>query len=587
MTCSRDGVRLSRWLRMNPFSSVFFSTTEFVLSLFLAIALAGHLVFPDQARAALGVSSYISYQGRLTDTNGNPLGGSGTKYCFRFSIYDAGSGGTLLWPMTSGAMSTSTTVTNGVFNVDVGSATGDTPTLGSYLFSGNDTEYLNVEVNNTPTTCGGTWETLSPRQRLDAVPYARTAFELYGGNARIGTGGGVTSGNQKYLSLDVTSSNEAAGAACPTNAVNGSLWYNSVTSRVLICNNNIIGVIAATSSIPQGAQAQGAASAVTNGIINFSAQNNLTITQNGSTIQFSGPSAQFGMSNIGNSAGATGVITGGNLSLYLAGGANITLSQSINGSAATISIVGGAGGGGGGATISHWPPFPVGLAASTNYTGSTSAGTNITASFHVAPLQLEQALAYTRINMIGSNITTIAGTGSASIAHMLGIYTLNGGTALSLSISYMFRQQISQSSVTAETHRWYWGTNSTANSSSTAGNIASLIAGARVLPLFASAAGNTLSAGQYWIAYAQTNVTAGSNIISANSVMNISQSLTSAHGQLGSAVSLAPAPLMGYFSSTTTAGNYTTPFMPSSINTTAILFASTQMKWPYVQFLGK
>ncbi|MBI4993186.1 MAG: hypothetical protein HZC26_03575, partial [Candidatus Magasanikbacteria bacterium] len=247
------------------------------------------------------------------------------------------------------------------------------------------------------------------------------------------------------------------------------------------------------------------------------------------------------------------------------------------------------GGGGGGVTISHWPEFPVGLAASTHYTGATAAGTNITGSFHVAPLLLDQALAFTRINMIGSLITTIAGTGSASVAHMLGIYTLNGGTALSLSTSYMFQQMMSQSSVTARTVTWHWGTNSTANSSSTSGNLSAVMSGVRAIPLFMSAGGNTFSAGQYWIAYAQTNVTGGSNIVSANSIMNISQSQTALAGQLGSAISSAPFPLMGIFSSTTVLGDLTSPFMPSSVNTTALTNTggSSQWRWPYVNFLGK
>lgn len=45
-----------------------------------------------------------------------------------------------------------------------------------------------------------------------------------------------------------------------------------------------------------------------------------------------------GISNIGNTSGTSGVISGSNLQLIFAGGNNITLSQSINGSSATITI---------------------------------------------------------------------------------------------------------------------------------------------------------------------------------------------------------------------------------------------------------
>lgn len=46
----------------------------------------------------------------------------------------------------------------------------------------------------------------------------------------------------------------------------------------------------------------------------------------------------FGISNLGNTSGTSGVITGTALRMILAGGNNITLSQSINGSSATVTI---------------------------------------------------------------------------------------------------------------------------------------------------------------------------------------------------------------------------------------------------------
>lgn len=46
----------------------------------------------------------------------------------------------------------------------------------------------------------------------------------------------------------------------------------------------------------------------------------------------------FGISNLGNSVGTSGVITGTGIQMILAGGNNITLSQSINGSSATITV---------------------------------------------------------------------------------------------------------------------------------------------------------------------------------------------------------------------------------------------------------
>lgn len=63
----------------------------------------------------------------------------------------------------------------------------------------------------------------------------------------------------------------------------------------------------------------------------------------------SGGLQTIGMSNLGNTGGITGILSGGNIQYLFAGGNNITLSQSINGSSGTLSIMGGPGGGGGGA----------------------------------------------------------------------------------------------------------------------------------------------------------------------------------------------------------------------------------------------
>lgn len=50
----------------------------------------------------------------------------------------------------------------------------------------------------------------------------------------------------------------------------------------------------------------------------------------------------FGMSDLGNSAGTTGGVTGTGIGFYFAGGNNVTLSQSLNGSTGTITVSGAA-----------------------------------------------------------------------------------------------------------------------------------------------------------------------------------------------------------------------------------------------------
>jgi len=100
--------------------------------------------------------NYVNYQGRLIDSIGNPLSGN---YNITFKLYDAASGGNLLWSETQNVNSD-----NGIFNAVLGSVS----SLPSNVFS-NDSLYLEIQIGA---------ETLSPRTRLYSSPYARYAAHL-------------------------------------------------------------------------------------------------------------------------------------------------------------------------------------------------------------------------------------------------------------------------------------------------------------------------------------------------------------------------------------------------------------------------
>lgn len=127
--------------------------------------------------AAPGVPEIISYQGRLTDDNGVLLGGTGTTYYFKFSIWDSPTvgGGTKLWP-TSAPGATTLTVTDGVFDVNIGDTGAGYPDALTYDFQSNDTVYLQVEVSPT----GSGYETLGPRPRITSASTAINAKTLSG-----------------------------------------------------------------------------------------------------------------------------------------------------------------------------------------------------------------------------------------------------------------------------------------------------------------------------------------------------------------------------------------------------------------------
>ena len=116
----------------------------------LALALLSTLN-PQLSASPLGTA--FTYQGRLNDT-GQPATGI---YDLRFTIYDAGSGGSVV----AGPVTNSTTgVTNGLFNT--------TLDFGAGVFNSN-ARWLEISVR---TNGGGAFTTLIPRQPVTPTPYA-------------------------------------------------------------------------------------------------------------------------------------------------------------------------------------------------------------------------------------------------------------------------------------------------------------------------------------------------------------------------------------------------------------------------------
>ena len=165
-----------------------YRTIIIVFGAFLLILIGA---FVQNVRAAVGVPKILSYQGRLLNATGNLLGGSGTPYCFLFSLFNASSGGSQVWPAATASIMTAT-VANGVFNIGVGdtSAGGDALT---YNFQDSDAVYLNVQVATKvdPVCTGGAevFETLTPRERVVASGYAINSYAVGGFTAGTNASG--------------------------------------------------------------------------------------------------------------------------------------------------------------------------------------------------------------------------------------------------------------------------------------------------------------------------------------------------------------------------------------------------------------
>jgi hypothetical protein len=108
----------------------------------------------------------VNYQGRLANSSGDPLDGT---YGMSFSLWDASTGGSLVWgPESHSAVP----VSDGLFSVGLGSQTsGGIPTS-----TWNGDRYLEITVRG---------ETLSPRELLRSVPIAGMALTVPDG--AIGT----------------------------------------------------------------------------------------------------------------------------------------------------------------------------------------------------------------------------------------------------------------------------------------------------------------------------------------------------------------------------------------------------------------
>lgn len=220
----------------------------------------------------------------------------------------------------------------------------------------------------------------------------------------------------------------------------------------------------------------------------------------------------------GNTTGTTASMSAGTVTL--AGGSNVTLSQSVN--AVTIYSPD--------RYISAYPNVPVTTVFSNLVGGqNSSAATNTSVSVWVVPMALEAPLAYNEIYIPAVvSLTTTATTGNWSYTAglTLGLYTLTGAS-LSLLSSFTNKQlgSITSNAVSGSgsvTWNASWGgsasqytTASTWNTSTMTGaNYYTVITGTKLVPLMTGSSAS-LPAGQYYMVAGATINTAGVSHASA------------------------------------------------------------------------
>ncbi|MHC4597786.1 MAG: hypothetical protein ACYS47_02160, partial [Planctomycetota bacterium] len=187
-------------------------------ALVVALALAG-AAFAQ----APSIPKEISFQGKLTDTTGNPIT---SAVDLRFTLWDASSGGNSLWTETLGGI---TPDGNGLYNVMLG---GVTP----FTVNFDNPYWLEVEVTPAGTM---NWESLSPRYQLGASPYAMTAANLEGLTVSVAainqalTGiniGGMVTGASLENLTDGTNADALHSHTIPTDADTVDSLHASATA---------------------------------------------------------------------------------------------------------------------------------------------------------------------------------------------------------------------------------------------------------------------------------------------------------------------------------------------------------------------
>ncbi|MCR4274750.1 MAG: hypothetical protein NUW02_01740, partial [Candidatus Campbellbacteria bacterium] len=171
---------------------------SFLRRILFVVLLVILLVSFVQIQAA-GVPTILGYQGRLTNGSGDLLGGAGTTYYFKFSIWNAASGGSQVWPLTA-PLSVPANVYQGVFNVNIGDTVAGYPDALNYDFNTEDDVYLEVKVSSDDVL----FQTLSPRQRISSSAFAELAGRVSGtGQSSFGT---TTPIQNTVVSIEATSS---------------------------------------------------------------------------------------------------------------------------------------------------------------------------------------------------------------------------------------------------------------------------------------------------------------------------------------------------------------------------------------------
>lgn len=372
----------------------------------------------------------------------------------------------------AGGTTTGTTalVSSGTFtlvagnNITLSQAGGNAVTISAFNQSVQTQNLIDLQI---ATGAGGTTTgttalvssgtlTLVAGNNITLSQAGGNAITISGGNAGGGGGidleiataaGGTTTGTTALVStgtLTLFAGNNITLSQTGTNAITISAFNQSVQTQ------NLIDLQIGTAA---GGTTTGTTAVVSSGTLSLFAGNNITLSQTGTNaITISGatvpPTVSMGISTQGNTAGTTGFAS---QSLQLVGTNLITMSQSTGAGAGTITVVG--------PRVPGMTRFDngFGMGSVADYVG---LGT-VNGSMHLFPLTPmadvfpgNMSALTMFVDMYCQTTTaTSVGSGAFTLTVSAGIFTLAGGSSLSLLNSVT--TSLTQNAATGNTSLWY------------------------------------------------------------------------------------------------------------------------------------
>lgn len=249
---------------------------KIVMALLSTVCLLALFLAPIH-KADAAINSQIHFQGKLTNPDGTNV--SNNTYSVVFTIYDGGTefgGGSNVWAETQ-----SVTVTDGIFNVQLGSVN---TTLASAVDFSHSPLYLGIKVAADAE--------MSPLILFTAAPYAFNSDKLGGisssGYVQLGQVGSVTNAMLVNSGLTVTAGNGLANGGAVS--LGGTTILNIGAGTGITVNADDIAITANGINFTELANtlALDAATTITLGANNFTTNVNSTGTYalqaNGNTV---------------------------------------------------------------------------------------------------------------------------------------------------------------------------------------------------------------------------------------------------------------------------------------------------------------